>query len=158
MEKNKTQKIIKLIDIILIIIWMITVFSFSNENGEKSSNTSKKITTTVVQKVSKKSVEENKELIETTDLVIRKIAHYTLYTIGGILIANFMYTTEMNKRQKIACSITLGGSYAITDEVHQFFVSERGARITDVGIDTLGVITGVAIYLGIRQVITKVKK
>lgn len=157
MKKIGKEKIIKILDIILIIVWMITIFMFSNQQGDKSSNTSKKVTTAVVQAISDKSVEENENIIEQLDKVVRKLAHYSIYTIGGILIINYAYTTDKNMKQKVVYSIAFGAFYAITDEVHQFFVSDRSARIFDVGIDTLGVMTGILIYIGIKKLVNSKK-
>lgn len=157
MKKIGKEKIIKILDIILIIVWMITVFMFSNQQGDKSSNTSKKVTIAVVQAISDKSVEENENIIEQLDKVVRKLAHYSIYTLGGILIINYAYTTDKNIKQKIVYSIAFGAFYAITDELHQFFVSNRSARIFDVGIDTLGVMTGILIYMLIRKLFEKIR-
>lgn len=148
---KKTQ--IKIFKIILIVIWMAIVFSFSNQGGTKSGNTSRKVTVAVVQVISDKPIEENEQLIEKVDKVIRKLAHYTIYTIGGFLIMNYAYTTDKKPKEKVIYSILFGAGYAVTDELHQFFVSGRSARIFDVGIDTLGVATGILIYLIIRKVI-----
>ena len=148
---KKTQ--IKIIKIILIVAWMVIVFSFSNQGGTKSGNTSRKVTVAVVQVISDKPIEENEQLIEKVDKVIRKLAHYTIYTIGGFLIMNYAYTTDKKPKEKVIYSILFGAGYAVTDELHQFFVSGRSARIFDVGIDTLGVATGILIYLIIRKVI-----
>ena len=148
---KKTQ--IKILKIILIVAWMLIVFSFSNQGGTKSSNTSRKVTVTVVQIISDKPIEENEQLIEKVDKVIRKLAHYTIYTIGGFLIMNYAYTTDRSKKEKILYSMAFGAGYAVTDELHQFFVAGRSARIFDIGIDTLGVSTGILIYLIIRKII-----
>lgn len=148
---KKTQ--IKILKIILIVAWMLIVFSFSNQGGTKSSNTSRKVTVTVVQIISDKPIEENEQLIEKVDKVIRKLAHYTIYTIGGFLIMNYAYTTDRSKKEKILYSMAFGAGYAVTDELHQFFVAGRSARIFDIGIDTLGVATGILIYLIIRKII-----
>ena len=56
------KKIIDIAKIMLILIWMAVVFGFSNENGGKSTSTSRKVTTTVVQAVSNKSEEEKDKL------------------------------------------------------------------------------------------------
>ena len=45
--------------------------------------------------------------------------------------------------------------YALFDEFHQYFVSDRSARLFDVGIDLLGVITGVALLYEIKNIIKK---
>lgn len=159
MKKIDRKLQVKIIKIILILVWMATVFIFSNQGGTKSSSTSRKVTETVVQAISSKTVEENEPLIEKLDKVTRKLAHYTIYTIGGILIMNYAYTTDKTKKEKILYSIVFGAGYAVTDELHQFFVAGRSARIFDVGIDTLGVTTGIAIYLVARKVIdTAIKK
>ena len=158
MKKLDKKIIVKTINVILILIWMITIFGFSNEGGTKSSDTSRKVTVAVVQTISDKPVEENEPLIEQLDKVIRKMAHYSIYTIGGILIINYAYTTDKNLKKKILYTIAFGACYAVTDELHQFFVSVRSARIFDVGIDTLGLITGIAIYLVIRKIINVAKK
>ena len=148
---KKTQ--IKIIKIILIVAWMLIVFSFSNQGGTKSGNTSRKVTVAVVQVISDKPIEENEQLIEKVEKVIRKLAHYTIYTIGGFLIMNYAYTTDRSKKEKILYSMAFGAGYAVTDELHQFFVAGRSARIFDVGIDSLGVATGILIYLIIRKII-----
>lgn len=150
---KKTQ--FKIIKIILIMVWMGIVFGFSNQGGTKSSNTSRKVTVTIVQVVSDKTIEENELIIETAEKVIRKLAHYTIYTVGGFLIMNYAYTTNLKSKEKVLYSIVFGAGYAVTDELHQFFVSGRSARAFDVGIDTLGVLTGIAIYVTIRKTIEK---
>lgn len=152
---KKTQ--IKIIKMILIIAWMGVVFGFSNQGGTKSSSTSRKVTVAVVQSVSDKTIEENESLIEKTEKVIRKLAHYTIYTVGGFLIMNYAYTTNLKLKEKVLYSIAFGAGYAVTDELHQFFMPGRSARVFDVGIDTLGVITGIAIYVAIRKNIERLK-
>ena len=147
----------KIIKIVLIIIWMIIVFLFSNQGGTKSSGTSSKVTNVVVEVVEKVG---NKEFSEQernqAELVVRKLAHYTIYTIGGVLIMNYAYTTDKTKKQQTFGSLLFGAFYAVTDEVHQYFVPGRSARIFDVGIDTLGVITGILIYMTLMKLINKI--
>lgn len=147
-----------IIKIILIIIWMAVVFSFSSENGGKSTSTSREVTNIIVDRVvPNKTREEKDEIVINVDKVTRKLAHYTLYTIGGFLIINYIYTWDKPTKNKIVCSILCGAIYAATDELHQYFVGGRSAQVTDVLIDTLGVITGILIYLGIRKVIQNIK-
>lgn len=146
--KNFDKKIqIKVVKIILIIIWMITVFRFSNQGGTESSGTSSRVTNVVVKVVEKV---RNREFTEQeknqAELVVRKLAHYTIYTIGGFLIMNYAYFTEKTRKQQIIGSLLFGAFYAGTDEFHQYFVPGRSARLFDVGIDSLGVMTGILIY------------
>ena len=45
--------------------------------------------------------------------------------------------------------------YAMSDEFHQRFVAGRTSRITDVGIDTLGVITGTILFMIFINILIK---
>lgn len=157
MKKIDKKIQIRVIKIILIIVWMVIVFSFSNQGGTKSSNTSRKVTIAVVQAVSDKTIEENKLLLEKMEKVIRKLAHYTIYAVGGFLIMNYAYTTNKKTKEKVFYSTAFGTGYAVTDELHQLFVSGRSARIFDVGIDTLGIVTGIGIYVIMRKAIERLK-
>lgn len=155
---KKEKEVLKVINIILVLIWMITVFGFSNQNGTQSTNTSQTVTKVVVKPILTEDEKKNKTIIKDTEKVIRKLAHYTIYTIGGALILNYAYSTKSSKKKQIIYSVLFGFMYAITDELHQHFISERSARIFDVCIDTLGVITGILIYSVIREHIQKLKK
>ena len=152
---DKKEKI-KIIKLILIVIWMIVVFNFSNQGGTESSGTSGKVTRVIVNIITKDKEEPNEQTMERIEKVVRKGAHYTIYTIGGFLIMNYTYSMEKTKKQKILESLLFGAFYATTDEIHQYFVPGRSARLFDVGIDTLGVLTGILIYLVLRKLIDKV--
>lgn len=159
MKKFDKKIQIKVVKIILIIIWMITAFRFSNQGGTESSSTSAKVTKVIVNVVVNDKKEENKvQIANKIEKVVRKFAHYTIYTIGGVLIMNYAYTTDKTKKQQIFGSLLFGAFYAATDEVHQYFVPGRSARVFDVGIDTLGVITGIGIYCGCRVIGKKIIK
>lgn len=158
MKKFDKKIQIKVVKIILIIIWMITVFRFSNQGGTESSSTSAKVTKVIVDVVVNDKKEENKvQFANKIEKVVRKFAHYTIYTIGGVLIMNYAYTTDKTKKQQTFGSLLFGTFYAVTDEVHQYFVPGRSARVFDVGIDTLGVITGIIIFTIIISIINKIR-
>lgn len=71
---------------------------------------------------------------------------------------NYTYSMEKTKKQKILVSLLFGTFYASTDELHQYFVPGRSARLFDVGLDTLGVLTGIYIYLGSMVLINKLSR
>lgn len=155
MKKINKNKQIKTVKAILIVIWMIVIFNFSNQGGTKSSGTSSKVTKIIINVITKDKEEPNKQTMERIEKVVRKGAHYTIYTIGGLLIMNYAYSMEKTKKQKILGSLLFGAFYAGTDELHQYFVPGRSAQITDVGLDTLGVLTGIYIFLGVIALIEK---
>ena len=157
MKKIDTKIIVKIIGITLILMWMMTVFIFSNEKAKKSETTSRKVTIAIVQAISGKDISDNEEALVSADRIVRKLAHYTLYTVGGVLIISFAYTMDKTKKEKILYSIAFGVCFVITDEVHQLFVPGRTGRLLDVGIDTLGIITGILIFLIIKKMIGAVR-
>jgi VanZ family protein len=71
------------------------------------------------------------------DTMLRKTAHVAEYAILGALLYRAV------RREPAA--IALGSLYAVTDEVHQSFVSGRHGSPLDWLIDTAGVIVGAAL-------------
>lgn len=157
MKKFDKKSQIKILKIILIIIWMITVFCFSGQQGTESGDTSRSFTVVIIQVFTGNKLALNDPFIEEIQLIIRKLAHFTVYAIGGFLIMNYAYTTDKTRKYQVLYSIGFGGLYAITDEIHQLFVPGRTGRILDVGIDSLGVITGIFIYIILEKIINYVK-
>ncbi len=125
----------KKILIFLLIIWMITVFFFSMEQAERSSNTSGKVIKTVLKVTNQPQTKEN---VEKLQFPVRKLAHLTLYTIGGIIAILLLNEYDISIRKKILISELIILLYAISDEIHQYFIPGRGAKITDVLIDSVG--------------------
>jgi VanZ family protein len=79
----------------------------------------------------------------TWDTILRKGAHVTEYAILGLLL--------MRAIGREASAFLLGIAYAITDEVHQHFVSGRHSSPLDVAIDSAGVLIGVLVFVRARR-------
>ena len=153
MKKFDKKSQIKIFNIILIVIWMITIFCFSGQQGSESGDTSRKFTVAIIRIFTGKSLALDDPLVEGVQFAIRKLAHFTIYAIGGFLIMNYEYATEKTMKQKVLFSIAWGGCYAITDELHQFFVPGRSGKFFDVGIDTAGVVAGIFLYILLRKIV-----
>jgi len=59
----------------------------------------------------------------------------------------FMCTFDIRNIFKVLISFGVGVTYAISDEVHQYFIPGRSARVLDVCIDSAGVLTGIFILV-----------
>ena len=68
------------------------------------------------------------------DLVLRKIAHAAEYAILAALLVRAL--------RRPGLAIALGVAYAISDEIHQSFVTGREGAPLDVVIDSVGVVVG----------------
>lgn len=148
------MKIKKIITLVLIILWMILIFHLSNQVSTESSKLSGGLTHKILEALHMldgKTIEQQ-EVIET---IIRKLAHFFLYTLGGILILLYINLYKITDNNKVIISWTIGTAYAITDELHQLFVPGRSGEIRDVFIDSLGVITGIIFLLLIFKMIKR---
>lgn len=150
----------RIILIILICINCITIFSFSAQSGEKSSNTSSKVVKFIIENVYKnKNLTENELIIKEKKITtpIRKTAHFSIYALLGIFVFCYINTYEIKKRNKILISIYICFLYACSDELHQYFIPERSCEFKDVCIDSLGALFGMSavnlIYVVKKQVI-----
>jgi VanZ family protein len=79
----------------------------------------------------------------TWDTVLRKGAHLTEYAVLGGLLYRAL------GREPFA--LALGIAYAVTDELHQYFVRGRHASPVDVAIDAVGVAVGMLVWLRLRE-------
>ena len=142
--------IIKVIFGIMVLTWMITVFTLSNEPAKKSSNTSGKTIRIIINILpNTRNMDENEKEQIVSDLqpITRKLAHFSLYTLGGILIYNFINAFNIEFSKKFIFSFLIGGIYAISDEFHQLFIPGRSGEIRDVCIDSSGVLLGIFIMI-----------
>ncbi len=79
MKKN----ILRIFLIILIILWIISVFGFSNENAKQSSGLSLRVA---------RLLSNNDENVsKVLEPVIRKLAHLFEYTVGRIFVLWFIF-------------------------------------------------------------------
>lgn len=144
----------KTFKLILVILCMVCIFLFSNESAKESDNTSNNfITHTIIRVVKIKKTnmtkeDENKIIIKTTPIV-RKLAHFTIYLILGLLITNYIDVYKIDK--KLLISLILCFLYAISDEIHQLFVPGRSGEIRDVLIDAFGSFVGICSYFGVKK-------
>ena len=147
-KKNLIFK--RVLFLILLAIAFYVIFSFSAQDGEISGSLSKKVTEFIVKVISKiKTMDIVTQIrwIEKLHPIIRKLAHFGVYTVVGFSVMGFMCTFDMRNIFKLLISFAVGVTYAVTDEVHQYFIPGRNASIIDVGIDSLGVLTGIFILI-----------
>lgn len=142
------KKLINIFNILLVVISMLTIFLFSSENSNKSSETSKKVVKEVVTLVTKEVNDPIKleKKVDDNILIIRKCAHLIEYFILGFLLINvFKDYKNISKKTLIIC-ILLTCLYACTDEFHQLHVVGRTAKYLDILIDTFGSFLGIMTY------------
>ena len=68
---------------------------------------------------------------------------------------SLMITYKLKELDRIAVSLIIGVIYASTDEIHQAFVPGRGPLVTDVILDSMGVLTGIFIVMLVLKIYGK---
>ncbi|NLT08689.1 MAG: VanZ family protein [Ruminococcus sp.] len=152
---------LRIVFALLALVCMITIFSFSGENSEKSSETSGKVTETVVELTVKdykeKTPQEQESIKDKFTFYVRKCAHFTLYMCLG-----FCVSMCVGKRRiwsvSSAAALFFCFLYAVSDEIHQSFIPGRSCEFRDVVIDTSGALTGTLISLVIMLIAGAVMK
>ena len=147
-KKNLIFK--RVLFLMLSVIAFYVIFNFSAQNGEMSGSISEMVTKFVVKVISKvktMDIATQMRWIEKLHPIIRKLAHFGVYTVVGFSVMGFMCTFDMRNIFKLLISFSVGVIYAISDEVHQYFIPGRNASVIDVCIDSLGVLTGIFILI-----------
>lgn len=138
----------KTISIISLILWMIVIFSFSSADANKSTGTSDKVITTMIEikdKITDQEtpISEKEIIVNNSSFYVRKIAHITEYLILGLLMFNALKQFNI---LNIYYAIILCVLYSCTDEFHQLFINGRSGSFRDVLIDTIGILLGTYLY------------
>jgi VanZ family protein len=74
------------------------------------------------------------------DFVLRKGAHITVFAILFLLMARAFKNYGLSNKKALLCAFIFTILYAVSDEYHQTFVSQRAGSPSDVAIDSLGVV------------------
>lgn len=150
-----------------VILWllaaanMIVIFSFSSQPAEESSVTSGTFAYRVLDAVSPSfralPEEERLEIVESTQNIFRKGAHFSIYALLGFLICLLIMSGYGFKLGFIPAPF-IAALYAATDEFHQLFVAGRAGRFSDVVIDFFGAVFGSLLAAAILKLIAKIRR
>jgi VanZ family protein len=145
---------------LLLLTTFATIFKFSSQIAEESDDISNGVLRKIIDvfPYTKGLSEEIKiKMVEHGNPIIRKLAHFSIYALVGVWIMAFMSTFDIRLYKKWIISMLVGVLYAASDEFHQSFVPGRGPSIVDVGIDSLGVLTGILAVLIIISIYRALK-
>lgn len=141
----------KIIYFILIVIWMIIIFSLSNQPAIDSTELSNGFISNTIGNVYKLfnkniSSDELNEIKVKYTHPVRKMAHFTIYMILGILVTLLVREYNVSFYKCLFISLLVCLLYSISDEVHQLFVMGRSGEIRDILIDTSGSFIGIFVF------------
>jgi VanZ family protein len=143
---------------ILTIAVMVCIFLFSCENADDSSDTSGNFVNLIISifygDYDELPLWEQEEIRGNISHFIRKTAHFTIFAALGF----FAFLTSGQK--KLLCKGTAAvlifcGLYAVSDELHQYFVPGRACMLRDMLLDTCGSLAGIAAALAAVKIFSR---
>jgi len=140
-------------------LWMAVIFLFSAQTGNDSGSTSGDIVRWLIGLLypgfAQLSEAQQLGILELWHTLIRKGAHFSEYAILGALLCNALRTYGLSRLWRWLIPAAGSALYAMSDELHQFFVPGRVCSFVDVGIDTAGAIFGTVLFSFIAFLIRK---
>lgn len=135
----KRKNAVRLISLLLILGVMMAIVLFSSQSGITSNQFSKGILQMILEAL---HLNFEGTQAEMANLVLRKIAHFSLYCLLGVGCSAFLLTTKLSLKQRMVLSIAFCLLFAASDELHQFLLGTRNGNGKDVLLDTLGASVG----------------
>ncbi len=138
----------KIIKLILIILCMAFIFSFSSDSASESTKKSDGVIVKSCEFVlgRKLTDKEKDKYLNKYVFTVRKGAHFTIYLILGLLVMSFLKEYYLVNNKGLLIAFIICFLYACSDEIHQIFVPGRSGEFRDVLIDSTGALLGSNIY------------
>lgn len=158
------MKILKIILWGMVLFMACIIFTFSSQPAKQSNSVSKGITRKIVDTLPQtkhKTEKQKQKIVNKVNHYVRKLAHFTAFFFFGLFLLCAMllsYSDKYSIYKILLISAIIALLYAISDEVHQFFVPNRGPQVKDVLIDFSGSALSFLIVLIIKKIISLFKK
>ncbi len=143
----RSINILRVVVALATIGWMFFIFYVSSETADQSTALSNRIAEAIYRVVIPDFEEldpaERSIYLEAAAAPVRKSAHFLEFTIlGALLCWDLTLWPSLDRKTIFFAAAAAGALYAASDEIHQLFVQERAGQLSDVLIDTAGVILG----------------
>ena len=143
----------------LVVLWGAGIYKLSSMNTQNSNGKSTDIIAIFIEDTLEVTNEygitnshpTDSKLARVSQLInapMRKVMHASVYLVLAFFAIVFFNVLMNNKHYWIALILALVVSigFAISDEIHQTFVSGRTGQVLDVVIDSIGAVVGILIY------------
>lgn len=141
-------RIFRAVTLIVLILWMLLIFSLSAQAAAESASLSggikHKIFSLVYPDFDELTETEQQELLDK--FPIRKLAHFSAYFVLGVLSwLTFISYRKINYKLRCVFSFVWCILFAVSDEFHQYYVPGRSCEFRDVIIDSSGALLAIVI-------------
>lgn len=128
---------------LLAFCWMGIIFYLSHQPAAQSDHLSMGIAERLIEKISHWLPGREVEF-KAFHHFVRKNAHFVAYFLLGIFVLGGLNRTPI--KHKVKWTFLVGVLFAASDEFHQLYVPGRSGQVSDVILDTCGVLCGIGVY------------
>ena len=141
---NTKRKAVLSVSWLLVAVCMAIIFALSHQPAEQSAELSTNVMGFFARRLTK--------FIEYIGHdTFRSIAHALEYCGLSLLLFNALYQTT--RKPGVILPFAVSVFYSLTDEIHQIFIDGRAFQFTDLAVDALGSVVGVAAGYVIYKII-----
>lgn len=134
MNNNKRALIIRIVLTVLTVAAVGFIFWNSSMSAVESTEESSPVTDMLNDFLRSLDIP-----LTLTEGVVRKLAHFTEYTILGLLLSLTVHSYVRKPKKTLLLSLALGAVVPICDELIQLFPEGRSCEVRDMLIDFSGV-------------------
>ncbi|MDD4003247.1 MAG: VanZ family protein [Clostridia bacterium] len=150
------KKLLRIIFLILTILIMAVIFWFSHQTGEQSATVSTSLTERLLsffyRGFNGLDLETKQQLLSDFSVLLRVGAHFCIFMLLGICFTAFLLTFSLKNIKVLLLNAAFCLFYALTDELHQHFVSGRAFELFDIAVDTCGALFAAAAVLLVKKI------
>jgi VanZ family protein len=134
-----------------VLVWMAVIIGFSNQQASDSNALSSGLSDAIVTTI--RVMLPGLEL-DAGELnhVVRKLAHGLIYLVLGMLVLGTLTKLGVRGGRGVAITLLVCVLFAVSDELHQLFVSGRSGQASDVIIDSIGASIGILLFKGAARI------
>lgn len=160
--KSKRILVLRIAIVVLCLLWQGVIYGFSEENSTKSGGRSQGICESIAGFVLRGEEgvtdEDVTALADRIEPPLRSMAHTFCFSVLGglyfLLFASFGFVGIPRYALSAGCAFL----YAVSDEIHQFFVPGRSMQLVDICVDTLGALLAVSVLSFVFHLALKRRK
>ena len=144
----------KIFSWVAVILWMLVIFGFSAQSADSSDTLSMGLSEKIVEFIlslrdipvfSALDGDAVSNFILNANHYVRKTAHFMIFAVLGLLVNNLLLSYGNERVKSCFFAVLICFLYAVSDEVHQYFVPGRSMQMADIFADLFGAAVAAAL-------------
>ena len=145
----------RVVPILLIILWLIVIFNFSSHEDKGWQFKSRYIISHTHENYYDTGKVVDGHALNT---FISKEINIVLYFVLCLLVLNALYVGGFRGRDLFIRAFIICFFYAVMDKINRGFIVNKGGKLSDIFIDSIGIALGIALAFIIERAYNIMKK